>query len=59
MNISVELSWKIAQFITQIFRGQLDSPEVIALALDELSDAAWDEAEGDEDCPKDAVHQDT
>jgi hypothetical protein len=45
MKISVELSWKIAQFITQIFRGQLDSPEQIALALDELSDGAWAEAE--------------
>lgn len=48
MNISVELSWKIAQFITQIFRGQLDSPEAIALALDELSDAAWAEYESQE-----------
>lgn len=49
MNISVELSWKIAQFITQIFRGQLDSPEAVALALDELSDAAWDEVESQEE----------
>ena len=45
MKVSVELSWLLSQFITQIFRGQLDSPEMIALALDELSDAAWAEAE--------------
>lgn len=58
MNISVELSWKIAQFITLIFRGSLDSPEQIALALDKLSDAAWAEAEGDEECPTNALAHD-
>lgn len=60
MKVSVELSWRIAQFITQIFRGQLDSPMSIALYLDELSDAAWAEAEGDdEDIAPDAAHLDT
>jgi hypothetical protein len=43
--VSVELSWLLAQFVAQLFSGQLATPELIALALDELSDAAWAEAE--------------
>lgn len=43
--ITAELSWKLAQFVAQLFSGQLATPEALALALDELSDAAWAEAE--------------
>ena len=44
-RISVELSWLLAQFVSQLFSGSFKSAEAIAVALDKLSDAAWAEAE--------------
>lgn len=51
MKVSIDLSWQLTHFVVKLFNGELDSPIVLALALDELSDVAWAEYESNEDCP--------
>lgn len=45
LRLSVALSLRLAQFVARLFGGQLNNPEAVAAALDELSDLAWAEAE--------------
>lgn len=45
MKISKNLQLLLSAFVAAIINGALSEPEDIALALDELSDAAWSEAE--------------
>lgn len=43
--LSYDLIQQLSQFFSELLKGELNEPEALARALDELSDLAWTEAE--------------
>lgn len=48
MQLSPQLVQRLGQFFSRLLEGELDCPSSLALALDRLSDLAWEEAEAEE-----------
>lgn len=45
MQLSTELKFELDCFFSKLFNSQIDKAEDLAIALDKLSDLAWQQAE--------------